>query len=74
MIRPVAIAKNMTIKRRTTGFGLKRPGHGVAALFFKGDFGLIIRRGGVTHSSPNVIPSAFICFEAATRPHFLFAV
>ena len=33
-IRPVAIVVNMTIKRRTTGFGLKRPGDGVAASFF----------------------------------------
>ena len=31
----------MTIKCRTTGFGLKRPGDGVAALFFEGDFGQI---------------------------------
>ncbi len=30
-IRLVTIAENMTIKRRTTGFGLKRPGDGVAA-------------------------------------------
>ena len=35
-IRPVAIADNITNKRRTTGFGLKRPGDGVAALFFCG--------------------------------------
>ena len=33
-IRPVAIADNITIKRRTTGFRLKRPGDGVAASFF----------------------------------------
>jgi hypothetical protein len=33
-IRPVAIADNMTIKRMTTGFGLKRPGDGVAASVF----------------------------------------
>jgi len=33
-IRPVAIMENMTIKRRMTGFGLKRPGDGVAASFF----------------------------------------
>ena len=33
-IRPVAIVVNMTIKRRTTGFGLKRPGDGVAASVF----------------------------------------
>jgi hypothetical protein len=44
-IRPVKIAENLTIKRRTTGFGLKRPGHGVAASFLKGDFGLIFWRG-----------------------------
>ncbi len=37
-ISPVAIVGNMTIKRRTTGFGLKRPGDGVAALFFEVDF------------------------------------
>ena len=35
-IRPVAIADNMTIKRSTTGFGLKRPRDGVAALFYEG--------------------------------------
>jgi hypothetical protein len=45
-IRPVKIAENLTIKCRTTGFGLKRPGHGVAASFFKGDFGLIFFWGG----------------------------
>jgi hypothetical protein len=33
-IRPVTIVDNMTIKRRTTGFGLKRLGDGVAASFF----------------------------------------
>ncbi len=33
-IRPVAIAENMTTKRKTTGFGLKQPGDGVAASFF----------------------------------------
>ncbi len=74
-IRPVTIAENMTIKRRTTGFGLKRPGDGVAPSFFEGDFGIIfLRGGGVTHSSPNVIPSDCIRFEAATRPRFLRAV
>ncbi len=46
LIRPVKIAENLTIKCRTTGFGLKRPGHGVAASFFKGDFGLIFMLGG----------------------------
>ena len=33
-IRPVTITENITIKRRTTGFGLKRPGDGVAPSFF----------------------------------------
>jgi hypothetical protein len=33
-LRPVASAENMTIKHRTTGLGLKRPGGGVAASFF----------------------------------------
>ena len=33
-IRPVAIMENMTTKRKTTGFGLKQPGDGVAASFF----------------------------------------
>jgi hypothetical protein len=37
-IRPVTIAENITIKRRTTGFGLKRPGDGVAPSIFEGDF------------------------------------
>ena len=32
MLRPVVSAENMTIKCRTTGFGLKRPRDGVAAL------------------------------------------
>jgi hypothetical protein len=46
MIRPVTTAENMTIKRRTTGFGLKRPGGGVAASCFEGDFDQIFQRGG----------------------------
>jgi hypothetical protein len=38
-MRPVKIAENMTIKcRLRTGFGLKRPGDGVAPSFFEGDF------------------------------------
>jgi hypothetical protein len=44
-IRPVTIAENLTIKHRTTGFGLKRPGDGVAPSFFEGDLGLIFLRG-----------------------------
>ena len=35
-LRPVASAENMTIKRRTEGFGLKRLGDGVAALLIGG--------------------------------------
>jgi hypothetical protein len=35
-LRPVASAANMTIKQRTEGFGLKRPGDGVAATLFEG--------------------------------------
>ena len=46
MIHPVTTAENMTIKRRTTGFGLKRPGGGVAASCFEGDFDQIFQRGG----------------------------
>ncbi len=53
----------MTIKRSTTGFGLKRPGDGVAASFYKGilvDF----FGGGVNTQSKTVacnnIPSACI--------------
>ena len=30
------IVENMKIKRRTEGFGLKRPGDGVAATLFEG--------------------------------------
>jgi hypothetical protein len=44
--RPVTIAENITIKRRTTGFGLKRPGDCVEPSFFEEDFGLIFLRGG----------------------------
>ncbi len=47
-IRPVASADNMTINQCAPGFGLKRPGDGMAALFFKGDFGLLTRTIGVT--------------------------
>jgi hypothetical protein len=46
MIHPVTTAENMTIKHRTTGFGLKRPGGGVAASCFEGDFDRIFQRGG----------------------------
>ena len=44
-ICPDAIAENMTIKRRTTGFGLKPLGDGVAPSFFEGDFGRFFGRG-----------------------------
>ena len=37
-IRPVTIAENMRIKRRSTRFGLKRPGDCMAPSFFEGDF------------------------------------
>jgi hypothetical protein len=67
---------NTTMNKCTRGRGLKRPGDGVAPSFFEGDFGLIFLQGGgvVTHSSPNIIPSACIRFEAATKPRFLRAV
>ena len=45
-IFPVKIADNMTIKRRTRGFGLKRLGDCVAASFYEGDFCRIFGRGG----------------------------
>jgi hypothetical protein len=38
MIRPVTIAENTTIKRRTTRLGLKRPGDGMAASVLQGMF------------------------------------
>ncbi len=47
-IRSVASADNMTINQCAPGFGLKRPGDGVGASFFKGDFGLLTRTIGVT--------------------------
>ncbi len=47
-IRLVASADNMTINQCAPGFGLKWPGDGVAASFFKGDFGLLTRTMGVT--------------------------
>jgi hypothetical protein len=37
----------MTIKRRMTGFGLKRLGDGVAASVLQGDVCQIFSRGGV---------------------------
>jgi len=46
----VTIAENMTIKRRTTGFGLKRLGDGVAASVLQGDVCRIFGRGGFRHS------------------------
>ena len=49
-ICPVTIADNMTIKRRTTGFGLKRLGDGVAASVLQGDVCRIFGRGGFRHS------------------------
>ena len=49
-ICPVKIAENMTIKRRTTGFGLKRLGDGVAASVLQGDVCRIFGRGGFRHS------------------------
>ena len=62
-IRPVSIADNMTIKRSTTGFGLKRPGDGVAASFYKGILVEFFGGGVNTQSEAaacNNIPSACI--------------
>jgi hypothetical protein len=47
----VTIAKNMTIKRRTTGLGLKRMGDGMAASVLQGMFVEFLAGGGVTHSN-----------------------
>ena len=70
--------ENMTIKRRTEGFGLKWPRDGVAATLFEGIWDEFFSVGGVTCSSDaaahNVIPSTCIRFEAATRPRFLRVV
>ena len=46
-IRPVTIAENMTIKRRTTGLGLKRPGDGMAASVLQGMFVKFWAGGGL---------------------------
>jgi hypothetical protein len=62
-IRPVTIAENMTIKRRTTGFGLKRLGDGMAPSFFEGDFGRIFLPGGGLDRGSYLRPSGRI------RPH-----
>ncbi len=62
-ICPVSIADNMTIKCSTTGFGLKRPGDGVAALFYKGILVEFFGGGVNTQSDAvacNDIPSACI--------------
>ena len=50
-LRPVASVDNMTIKRRMTGFGLKRLGDGVAVSVLKGDVCLIFGRRGFRHSN-----------------------
>ena len=49
-ICPVTIAENMTIKRRTTGFVLKRLGDGVAASVLQGDVCRIFGWGVFRHS------------------------
>ena len=41
------------------GFGVKRPGDGVAPLFFEGDFGLIFQHGGGTRNSDVVAPTSY---------------
>jgi len=50
-IRLVTIAENMTIKRRTTGLGLKRMGDGMVASVFQGMFVEFSAGGGVRHSN-----------------------
>ena len=47
MIRPVTTTENMTIKRRTTGFGLKRPGVVWRLCFLKGILVEFFGGGGV---------------------------
>ena len=37
--RPIAVFNNTTINERTRGWGLERPGDGVAALVLEGYFG-----------------------------------
>jgi hypothetical protein len=44
--RPVDNINNTTINKRTRGWGLERPGDGLAALFLEGDFSQIFGRGG----------------------------
>ncbi len=41
-LRPLVLDKHTTINERTRGWGLKRPGDGVATSFFEGDFGRIL--------------------------------
>jgi len=50
-ICPVTITDNMTIKRRITGFGLKRLGGGVAASVLQGDVCRLFGRRGFRHSN-----------------------
>ena len=60
-IRPISIAENMTTKPSMTGFGLKRPGDGVAASFYRGILVDFFGRGVHTQSDVvacNDIPSA----------------
>ena len=49
---PVSSMDNMTIKRRMTGFGLKRPGDGVAASLLEGGNQCILGVLGGGHQGP----------------------
>ncbi len=69
----MSIAENMTIKRSTTGFGLKRLGDGVATSFYKGILADFFGGGVNTQSDAvacNNMPSACIrlCRNKATLP------
>ena len=44
--RPVPIVQNTTINERVRGWGLKRPGDGVATSFSKGILVDFFRQGG----------------------------
>ncbi len=51
MLQLVASVAIMTIKQRMEGFGLKRPGDGVAATLFEGIWDIFFVLGGVGNTN-----------------------
>ncbi len=66
--RPVADLNNTTINECTRGWGLERPGDGVAALFLEGDFGW-------SESGRDFLDSCFFCIiEYFAKPLLMLLI